>query len=132
MLIASRELSDPQHKLNAMLRGWDAVDPDSGAVLQASHGRSRNAPRYVLTLPNRTVEQRGGLFTDFEVDYPQGRKFVRAWTLQEAIDAANKKLAKMLPQPPPSVPVKEIAAVVWNEADLSDWNKVAAWVAQYR
>jgi len=82
-----------------MIRGWDAIDPDSGAHLSSSHGRSSRAPKYILILPNKPVQERG-LFGPSDWDYPQGRKFVRAWSLKDAIEAANVKLAKMMSQAP--------------------------------
>jgi hypothetical protein len=85
-----------QDKWNAIVRGWVAVDPDSGAQLSASHGSTSKAPKYILILPNKSVEERGGLFAPYDWDYPHGRKFVRAWTDVEAIELANAKLAKML------------------------------------
>ena len=75
-----------------------AVCPESGAMLKAAHGNPKagNAPKYVLILPNKSVNERGGLLTNYEWDYPHGRKFIRAWTETEAIKLANKKLAKMV------------------------------------
>ena len=56
----------------------------------------KNIFKYILILLNRSVDERGGLFADYDWDYPQGRKFVRAWNDVEAIELANAKLAKML------------------------------------
>lgn len=95
MLTSVRELSD-QDRMNALWKDWVAVDPVTGAHLSRLNGRTRKAPRYVLILPNKSVEERGGLFGPYEWDYPQGRKFVRAWTVQEAIEQADAKLIKML------------------------------------
>ena len=61
-----------------------------------SHGNTSKAPRYVLILPNKSVEERGGLFFNSDWNYPTGRKFLRAWSTAEAIEIANVKLAKML------------------------------------
>lgn len=86
----------PDDYLAAIFRGWVAIDPESGAQLSVSHGRTSKAPKYILILPNRSVEARGGLFASYDWDYPRGRKFLRAWTVEEAIEIANVKLAKML------------------------------------
>ena len=86
----------PADYLAAVFRRWCAIDLESGAHLSMSHGNTSKAPRYVLILPNRSVEARGGLFASYNWDYPRGRKFLRAWTVEEAIKIANVKLAKML------------------------------------
>lgn len=81
----------------AYMRGWIAIDPESGAFLHATDGRTSKAPKYILILPNKSVDERGGLLsTDMDFDYPSGRKIVRAWDAGEAIEAANVKLQKML------------------------------------
>lgn len=81
-----------------LLRGWVALDPKSGAFLSMSRGRTKSGQgtRYVLVLPNKTVEERGGLFTHYEWEYPAGRKFITAYSGEEAIKKANKLLHKML------------------------------------
>ncbi len=98
MLIPISELPTEDERIYAWMAGWTAVDPISGAMLSRSNGRSSKAPKYILILPNKSVEERGGLFTKHDWDYPQGRKFVRAWSGAEAIELANAKLAKMLEQ----------------------------------
>jgi len=95
MLTAARELPE-QDRFNAVMRGWVAVDPITGAHLSCSYGRTSKAPKYILILPNKSVEERGGLFGPYEWDYPHGRKFVRAWTDQEAIALADAKLIRMM------------------------------------
>lgn len=95
MLIPISQLSQDD-QLTAMLRGLVAIDTESGAMLFASHGRSSKAPKYVLVLPNKSIEERGGLFARYDWDYPKGRKFVRSWGTDTAIELANVKLAKML------------------------------------
>jgi hypothetical protein len=78
---------------------WNALDPDSGAFLFRTNGRGKGGlPTYVLIKPNKTVAVRGGLFTPYQWDYPTGRKFIRAWTLEEAIEIGNQRLAKMMRQ----------------------------------
>lgn len=86
----------PDDYLAAIFRSWVAIDIESGAQLSMSHGRTSKAPKYILVLPNKSVEERGGLFANYDWDYPKDRKFLRAWTVKEAIEIANVKLAKML------------------------------------
>lgn len=86
----------PDDYLAAIFRSWVAIDIESGAQLSMSHGRTSKTPKYILVLPNKSVEERGGLFASYDWDYPHGRKFLRAWTVEEAIEIANVKLAKML------------------------------------
>ena len=96
MLKPISELPTEDERIYAWMAGWTAVDPDSGAMLSRSNGRSSQAPKYFLILPNKSVQERGGLFAKYDWDFPQGRKIVRAWSGVEAIELANAKLAKML------------------------------------
>lgn len=99
MLQTIREITilTDQERINTYWLGWLALDPESGAFLYQTRGRGKGGlPSYILILPNRTPQERGGLTTRYEFDYPQGRKFIREWTEQEAIETANQKLAKML------------------------------------
>lgn len=79
------------------IASWDAVDPDTGAFLSGSNGRRKagRARRWVLILPNRTVQERGGLFESYEWN-DGNRSFVTGWTLAEAIIKAQKLLEKMI------------------------------------
>lgn len=87
-----------QDRFNAWMLGWVAVDTESGAYLFCTAGRSRSmtAPKYILILPRKPLEERRSLFHDKDWDYPHGRKIVRAWSDEEAIQLAESKLAKML------------------------------------
>lgn len=80
-----------------LIKGWVALDPETGAQLSVSYRRIKygNAPRYYLIVPNKSVQERGGLFTSYDWD-DDGRKVFRAWTEQEAIEVGNRKLAKIL------------------------------------
>ena len=96
MLIPISQLP-PDDYLRAVLRGHlVAVDPDSNAWLTVSHGHTSKAPKYILTVPNKSAAEDGGLWGPRTWDYPHGRKFLRAWSDTEAIELANAKLTKML------------------------------------
>ena len=80
-----------------LIKGWVALCPETGAQLSVSRGRSKygNAPKYYLIVPNKTVEERGGLFSSYDWA-DEGRKVFRAWTEAEAIKIGNEKLVKIL------------------------------------
>ena len=84
----------------ALIKGWCALCPNTGAFLSASRGRSRSGSghKYVLIVPNETLDERGGFFGDYTWDN-HNRKFVRAWSEDEAIAAANEKLSKIMAPP---------------------------------
>jgi hypothetical protein len=74
---------------------WDAIDTETGAFLMRTNGRGKGGlPKFVLIKPNKSVEERGGLFTPYDWD-DKNRKFIRAWTLREAIEIGNKRLERM-------------------------------------
>jgi hypothetical protein len=85
-------------QLEFVMRGWVALDQESGAYLIGSRGRSSrgNAPRYWLILPEKTVVERDGYFADRDAFVEWKRTSFRAWTPEEAISIANTKLPKML------------------------------------
>lgn len=99
MLIPTSELPE-QERFDAWMLGWVAVDKESGAYLFSSNGRKRTltALKYYLILPRKPIAERRSLFHDKDWDYPHGRKIVRAWTDEEAIEEANGRLPKMLAQ----------------------------------
>lgn len=71
MLIPISQLSQDDY-LRAVLRGHlVAVDPDSGAQLSVSHGRTSKAPKYILILPNKTV-------AELAVGQKDAREYMRA------------------------------------------------------
>jgi hypothetical protein len=95
--IENCELSDTDVIAARLLRGWHALDVESGAFMYRTHGRGKyGLPKYVLILPNKSPEERGGLLERYDWDYPSGRKFIRAWTFDEALSIANERLKKML------------------------------------
>lgn len=77
---------------------YDAIDTESGATLQRTNGRGKGGlPKYVLIRPNEPpapntdwMKYRLGHWED------RNRKFIRAWSLVEAIAIGNERLAKML------------------------------------
>ena len=99
MLKPTSELPE-QERFNAWMLGWVAVDKESGAYLFSSNGRQRKltALKYYLILPDKPVHERRSLFTNCSFGYPYGRKIVRAWSDEEAIAEANKRLPKMIEQ----------------------------------
>lgn len=86
-------ISDPFARLFCR---FDAVDPESGAYLFHTAGRGKGGlPKYILILPNVPVAKRESLFT--HATWNDGeRKFIRAWSREEAIRVANGRLMKML------------------------------------
>jgi len=99
MLKPISELPEDDH-FKAMMLGWVAVDPESGAYLFSTNGRSKSltAPKYILILPDEPIADRRSLFTNCSFGYPYGRKIVRAWSDEDAIAAANGRLPKMIEQ----------------------------------
>lgn len=89
-------INDPADRLFCR---WDAIDPDTGAFLFQTNGRGKGGlSTFVLIKPNKSVDERGGLFAPYDWDN-KDRKFIRAWSLQEAIVIGNARLAKMTHQP---------------------------------
>ena len=77
---------------------YDAIDTESGAIFFRTNGRGKGGlPKYILILPNEKpapdtvwTQYRHGSW-----EY-SNRKFIRAWTFQEALEIANQKLSKLL------------------------------------
>ena len=85
-------ITDPIQRLFCQ---WDAIDTETGAFLMRTNGRGKGGlPKFVLIKPNKSVEERGGLITTYDWD-DKNRKFIRAWTLREAIEIGNKRLERM-------------------------------------
>lgn len=85
----------PDLAWDMMIRGWIAVDPESGASLSVSHGRTSKAPKYTLIVPKRAPITKREIFVGYEWD-ASGRKVIRAWTTAEAIAEAERKLSLIL------------------------------------
>lgn len=93
--IADLGLTDSE-RLGAIFKRWCAIDPETGAFLSASNGRTKYGDtKYILILPTKTPAERGGLFADYDWT-EKDRKRIRAWSLSEAIEIANKRLEKMV------------------------------------
>lgn len=97
MLQPIEQIETDQIKLMSIylrLPNWVAVDPDTGAFMAASNGRTRSGiTRYWLIKPNEPLAERG-MFGNYTWS-DGGRKSLRAWSLAEAIEIGNKKLAAM-------------------------------------
>jgi hypothetical protein len=94
MMTPTIELPE-EERATALQLGWVAVDPEGGAFMFKIRSTLGRPPKYVIIQPNKSVEERGGLFAPHQYDYPHGRKLVRAWTDEEAIASANGKLHTM-------------------------------------
>jgi hypothetical protein len=94
--IAQSNLSDVNKVGVALIRGWDAIDTENFAYLRQSAGRGKyGLPKYHLLVfvnPPATFEELLQAYSNFDTVYSA----VRAWTLDEAIDVANKRLPKLL------------------------------------
>lgn len=81
---------DEQTRMDMLFKRVDAYDPDTGANMHVSHGNSRGAPKWFL------------FFGDmYDADgewrpYREWRTIFRAWSLAEAIEIGNQKLAKLV------------------------------------
>jgi len=89
--ITSKSTLDENEKFGCIMRGMCAVDPESGAYLKPSYGRSSHEPKYFLILPAEPPADRGG-FLAHGKSYDFERSIIRAWSEQEAIELANKRL----------------------------------------
>lgn len=88
---------DTNTRFDGLVHRCDAVDFEHGAFLSKTAGRGKGGlPKYVLIVKeaNAGAANVSALMrTGFEWDY---RSFVRAWSLREAIEIANQRLAKHL------------------------------------
>lgn len=77
---------------------YDAIDPETGATLWQTNGRGKGGlPKYVLIKPRArplpsTDWSQYRMPSDWE---DKDRKFIRAWTVSEAIAIGNERLEKM-------------------------------------
>ncbi len=95
MLIPISQLPPDDYLQAIMIGSLVAIDPETGAKLKISLGRTSGAQKYILILPLLTVAERGGLFAPADFS-PRERKRFRAETTAEAIEIANAKLVKLL------------------------------------
>ena len=93
-------LTNQQRFDNVMVHHWIAVDPDTGATLTRSFGRTKYGDvRCTLILPKKTPVEAGGWWEAASSGWDlhnETRKFIQAWNFEEAVELANKKLARML------------------------------------
>lgn len=89
MLKPLREFEEGE-ALTLLLRGVDAYDPETGAYLHASHGRSHYAPKWFLFFADE--KDTNGDYRP----YREWRTIFRAWSFDEALGIANHKLAQLV------------------------------------
>lgn len=80
---------DANTRFDFLFRGVDAFDPDTGATLERSNGRSASVPKWFLFFADDKDAE--GKYRP----YREYRHIFRAWTLEEAIEHANKKLTQL-------------------------------------
>lgn len=89
MLKPIREFEEGE-ALTLLIRGVDAYDPETGAYLHASHGRSHYAPKWFLFFAD-DKDANG----DYK-PYREWRTIFHAWSFGEALTIANEKLARLV------------------------------------
>lgn len=89
MLKTLREFEEGQ-ALTLLLKGVEAYDPETGAYLRASHGRSHYAPKWFLFFADE--KDANGDYRP----YREWRTIFRAWSSAEALAIANEKLATLM------------------------------------
>lgn len=77
-------------RFEMILRGVEAWDPETGAYLTASRGRSRNAPKWFLFF-NDCATVNGEWRP-----YREWRTVFHAWDRREALEIAEEKLAALV------------------------------------
>jgi hypothetical protein len=93
--ISQSNLSDVNKVGVTCIRGWDAVDTDNFAYLRQTAGRGKyGLPKFILLLvtnPPEKFEQLLEAYSNFDKVY----SVIRAWSLEEAIEIANKRLPRL-------------------------------------
>jgi hypothetical protein len=88
---------DTNTRFDALVLRCHAADFEHGAHLSKTAGRGKSGlPKYVLIVKDANAgaaDLRALMHFSFEWDY---RSFIRAWSLQEAIEIANQRLEKYL------------------------------------
>lgn len=76
---------------------YDAIDTESGAILFRTNGRGKGGlPKYVLIKPRERPTNVADWSQYRLGDWEGGnRKFIRAWSLDEAIRIGNQRLERM-------------------------------------
>jgi hypothetical protein len=80
---------DPTLRIDMLFKHIDAYDPESGAYLSQSGGRTSKAPKWFLYFADS--KDADGNYKP----YREWRHTFRAWTFKEALDHANKKLTAL-------------------------------------
>jgi hypothetical protein len=93
MLLPAKDC-DPDTRTTMLLRDILAYDRETGAFLVVSRGRSRYAPKYYLFFGDAYAHPVVGVNGDFR-PYREWRTSFRSWSFEEALDIANKKLARL-------------------------------------
>jgi hypothetical protein len=81
-----RKPETPEERIEFIFKGIDAYDPDTGTILGRSYGRRMTGrpPRWYV-YPGPDAENRDRF-----------RFSLAAWSLDEAIEAANARMKKIL------------------------------------
>lgn len=96
VITSQSSLSDTDKIAAVAFHRMMAVDVETGAYLMPSHGRSRWAPKYFLILPHETPKDRGGIMGTRKCSFAFERAIIRAWSDEEAVTIANKRLPRLL------------------------------------
>ena len=93
--ISQSNLSDVNKVGVALIRGWDAIDTENFAYLHRTAGRGKyGLPKFILVLFTNhpaTFEELLQAYSQWESAY----SVIRAWSLEEAIEIANKRLPRL-------------------------------------
>jgi hypothetical protein len=93
--ITDCDLPDSTKIAATMLQGYCAFDTDSHALLRKTRGRGKSGlGTFILIVPTIKAEQSGDYFkwNGADILMDASRFTVRAWTQEEAIEKANKRL----------------------------------------
>jgi hypothetical protein len=93
--ISQSNLSDVNKIGVSMIRGWDAVDTENFAYLHQTNGRGKyGLPKFILVLFVDHPENFEDTLKAY-TDLPRMRSIIRVWSLEEAIEIANKRLPRL-------------------------------------
>lgn len=88
---------DVSERFDYLMRGWDAVDPETGAYLRRSCGRSKYGNlTFRLILDHETPAERGGLLGAAQRVFAFERSTIRAWSLDQALEIAAQRLPRLV------------------------------------
>ena len=94
--ISQSNLSDVDKVGVAAIRGWDAVDLDNFAYLLQTNGRGKyGLPKFILSVYVEHPETFEDTLKAY-ADYARIYSTIRAWSLDEAIEVANRRLPRLL------------------------------------